>query len=79
VASGPDRQILLNHCPFRETAQDHPDIVCSIHLGLMQGLLAELDAPVGVKRLDPFVTPRLCVAHLTAARPGKAARPRRPD
>jgi predicted ArsR family transcriptional regulator len=79
VASGRERQILLHHCPFRETAQDHPDIVCSVHLGLMQGLLAEVDAPVGVKRLDPFVTPRLCVAHLAAARLGKMARPRRRD
>lgn len=58
------RQVLLHHCPFRETATAHQDVVCSVHLGLMQGVLAELDAPIGTERLDPFVAPDLCVAHL---------------
>jgi hypothetical protein len=30
----------------------------------MQGLLAEIDAPIEADRLDPFVEPSLCVAHL---------------
>lgn len=64
VMDGPERQVLLHHCPFREAAEEHRDIVCSIHLGLMQGLLAELDAPLEAQRLDPFVEPSLCVAHL---------------
>ncbi|HEY8471119.1 MAG TPA: helix-turn-helix domain-containing protein [Natronosporangium sp.] len=61
-----DRRILLHHCPFRETAQAHRDVVCAIHLGLMRGLLAELDAPIEADRLEPFVEPSLCVTHLTA-------------
>jgi predicted ArsR family transcriptional regulator len=40
-------------------------VVCSIHLGLMQGMLAELDAPIDTDRLDPFVEPDLCVARLS--------------
>ncbi len=40
-------------------------MVCSIHLGLIQGLLAELGAPVKAERLDPFVEPGLCIAHLS--------------
>jgi hypothetical protein len=32
----------------------------------MQGLLAELDAPVDAERLEPFVEPTLCIAHLSA-------------
>lgn len=72
VTVGRKRQILLHHCPFRETAQDHSDVVCSIHLGLMQGVLAGIDAPLDVQRLDPFVEPSLCVAHLTPrGQPGK--------
>lgn len=66
VTSGPDRRILLHHCPFRELAEKHPDLVCSVHLGLMRGVLTELDTPVGVERLDPFVTPQVCVTHLSA-------------
>lgn len=68
--AGPDRQIRLHHCPFRELAETHRDLVCSVHLGLMRGLLAELDTPVGVERLDPFVTAHLCVTHLTGPQDG---------
>jgi predicted ArsR family transcriptional regulator len=64
VARGRQRQVLLHHCPFREVAQEHREIVCSVHLGLMRGLLTELDAPVEAQQLDPFVEPDLCVAHL---------------
>jgi predicted ArsR family transcriptional regulator len=63
--TGGKRQILLHHCPFREVASKHEDVVCAIHLGLMQGMLAELDAPVDAGQLDPFVEPDLCVARLT--------------
>lgn len=66
VESGEQRQILLHHCPFRETAIEHREVVCSIHLGLMHGLLAELDTTIDADRLDPFVEPNLCIAHLVA-------------
>lgn len=66
VRAGRKRQILLHHCPFRETAEEHGDVVCSIHLGLMQGMLSELDAPLEAERLDAFVEPNLCVVHLAA-------------
>lgn len=73
------RQVLLHRCPFREVAQEHPDVVCSIHLGLMKGLLTELGAPVVVDRLDPFVEPSQCVASLSrsTAGAGSSKRPRR--
>lgn len=66
VTRGRKRQILLHHCPFRETAEEHRDVVCSVHLGLMRGLLSELAAPLDAERLDPFVEPSLCVTHLSA-------------
>ncbi|HZJ06739.1 MAG TPA: ArsR family transcriptional regulator, partial [Nocardioidaceae bacterium] len=58
----------LRHCPFREVAQKHTDIVCAIHLGLMQGALDELGAPMTTTSLDPFVTPHMCVARLETTR-----------
>ncbi len=64
VTAGRQRRVLLHHCPFREAAQAHPEVVCSVHLGLMQGLLAGIDAPIDAQRLDPFVEPNLCVASL---------------
>lgn len=55
----------LRHCPFLEVAEARTRIVCPIHLGIMQGVLDNQAAPIGVDRLDPFVEPDLCVAHLT--------------
>lgn len=68
VVKGTRRQILLHDCPFREVAQDYQDVVCSLHLGLMQGALAQMKAPVTAQRLQPFAEPGLCIAHL-AVRP----------
>lgn len=67
-SSGGDRpqQITLRNCPFLELAVHHTDVVCPIHLGLMQGALESWDSPLTVKRLDPFVEPDRCTAHLVA-------------
>ena len=34
--------IAFAHCPFRALAERHPDLVCSLHRGLVEGLVAEL-------------------------------------
>lgn len=62
---GGEQQIGLRHCPFLELAETRTEIVCPIHLGLMEGVLESQAAPVAVDRLDAFVEPDLCVAHLT--------------
>lgn len=67
---GDDMVVLQRHCPFLEVAQTHQGIVCSVHLGLMQGLLEGLEAPVVAERLVPFAGPNGCQAYL--------ARPTRP-
>lgn len=59
-------EVRLSHCPFHDVAQRHQDVVCAIHLGLMQGALDELRAPLAATSLEPFVTPHLCVARLEA-------------
>lgn len=66
-----DTVVQLHHCPFREVAERHTDVVCAIHLGLMQGALDELQASVEATSLEPFVTPNLCVARLRATKAGK--------
>lgn len=58
------RKILLHHCPFREVAQTNQKVVCAVHLGMLKGALAEMGAPLEVTRLEAFVEPTLCVAHL---------------
>jgi predicted ArsR family transcriptional regulator len=56
--------IYLHRCPFRALAESHSGVVCGAHLGLIQGALAELGAPVSATRLLPFVEPDLCIATL---------------
>jgi predicted ArsR family transcriptional regulator len=63
---GQQYRLGLRHCPFREVAQRHQDVICSLHLGLMRGTLARLRAPLSADKLSPFVEPSLCVAQLTA-------------
>lgn len=58
-------RVELRHCPFREVAERHRNVVCSLHLGLMQGALEVMRAPLEADRLDPFVEPSLCLAHLS--------------
>jgi predicted ArsR family transcriptional regulator len=62
----PPSVLRLRQCPFREVAEGHQDVVCALHLGLMQGALAQMRAPVTSGRLEPFIEPSLCLAHLEA-------------
>jgi predicted ArsR family transcriptional regulator len=63
-ATGAGGPIELHRCPFRQVAEQHSRVVCGVHLGLMQGALDEISAPLRATRLEPFVRPGLCLAHL---------------
>jgi len=58
-------QVRLRHCPFLELAEDHSDIVCSLHLGLIQGAFAGLRSPMTASELIPFGEPDACLVRLT--------------
>jgi predicted ArsR family transcriptional regulator len=67
-----DREILqirLHACPFRAVAATHPEVVCSIHLGLLRRILADVDGPPAAVSLRPFVQPHLCIAQISPAKP----------
>ncbi|RAG83372.1 ArsR family transcriptional regulator [Streptacidiphilus pinicola] len=57
--------IRLRHCPFLELAEEYGPLVCQSHLGLMQGALHQLRAPVTAAGLVPFAEPGACLAHLS--------------
>lgn len=57
-------QISLRSCPFLELIDQHAQVICPAHLGLMQGALSALESAVTVNLLEPFVEPDRCVAHL---------------
>jgi predicted ArsR family transcriptional regulator len=73
-------RLRLHQCPFREVAERHQSVVCALHLGLMQGVLEQLRAPVTADRLLPFAEPSVCIAHLSTGKgqPAEAGRPSRP-
>jgi len=56
--------IRLRRCPFGSLAIGRERAICGVHLGLMNGALDELGAPIEATRLDSFVSPDLCLAHL---------------
>lgn len=57
-------QIHLYKCPFLDLAREHTDVVCSVHLGLARGILAQCAGPLSAARLEPFVEPEHCILHL---------------
>jgi predicted ArsR family transcriptional regulator len=63
VQAGEDR-IEMRRCPFYALAERSPQVVCTLHHGIIDGALAESGSSQHVERLDPFVEPMLCVAHL---------------
>lgn len=66
VSTGRETTVLQRRCPFLEVAREHRDVVCSVQLGLIRGLLERLGAPVEVVRLVPFAGPWGCLVHLRA-------------
>ncbi|MFI7153446.1 helix-turn-helix transcriptional regulator [Nonomuraea sp. NPDC050022] len=64
---GDSTLIRLHACPFRAIAATHPEVVCSIHLGMLRRALADVDAPPTTVSLQPFVRPHLCLAQIAPA------------
>ena len=66
-AAGRAPTIRLRHCPFLELAEGYDQLVCRIHLGLMQGALHDLRAPLTATALEPFAEPGACLVRLERA------------
>lgn len=62
VAAAPVISLLA--CPFRADAREAPDVICSVHLGLVRGVARELGHDPDQVGLRPFVEPELCHLHL---------------
>lgn len=60
----------LHRCPFAAIVGDRREVVCGAHLGLMRGALEGIGAPLQATRLEPFVRPDLCLAHLAGPADG---------
>src|SRR5262249_55263336 len=67
AGDGLPAQVRLRHCPFLELAEHHRDIICPLHLGLIQGAFAGLASPVTATELTPFAESDACIVHLAPA------------
>lgn len=59
-------RIVLRQCPLLEAATAHPQIVCSVHQGLVDGIL-RTKGERGHSTLRPFTAPGECTLHLPVA------------
>lgn len=61
----PAWQVHLHACPFLDLARERTDVVCSVHLGVIRGVLEKEGGPVRAEGLVPFTGPRRCRVDLS--------------
>ena len=71
VPDAEGNEVRMRRCPFHDLAEQHPEVVCAVHRGLISGALEELGSELRVDALEVFVEPDLCIARL-GPRPSQA-------
>jgi predicted ArsR family transcriptional regulator len=67
---GPERvEIGLRACPFRELMNDHRDLVCAVHRGLLEGILGGARPPLTLTSFEPLAE-RSSVCRISAEATG---------
>jgi predicted ArsR family transcriptional regulator len=56
--------VAFTHCPFRELAEQRPDLVCSLHRGMIEGLVGQLGGG-RVERFGSLVDRTPCQVELS--------------
>jgi predicted ArsR family transcriptional regulator len=59
--------IEMHRCPFHDLAETRPDVVCSVHRGLVSGALDGLGSDLRVTRLEILPRPGVCAIRLGGA------------
>jgi predicted ArsR family transcriptional regulator len=52
--------ISLRDCPFRDLMEEHRELVCAIHEGLLEGMLAGSRPRLRLAELQPFADGQVC-------------------
>lgn len=63
----PDRRakvVRLRQCPMLDVARRHPDVVCQVHLGLVEGALDTAGGDSGPVALEAFAERGACILRL---------------
>jgi predicted ArsR family transcriptional regulator len=53
-------EIALRDCPFRDLVEDHRDLACSVHRGLVEGMLGSLQPPLALMEFRPLAERGVC-------------------
>jgi predicted ArsR family transcriptional regulator len=53
VAAGGGFTCRLKNCPYRDSVRENADVVCALHRGITDGLLAELIPDAKLERFEP--------------------------
>lgn len=60
---------MLRQCPLIEAANANPDIVCAVHLGMVQGVLEHQGHPHSEVSLTPMTAPGTCTLRMHISEP----------
>jgi predicted ArsR family transcriptional regulator len=58
--SGPQVEVTLRNCPFRALVDDHRELVCTLHRGLIEGILSGLKPGLVLREFRPFAERGVC-------------------
>ncbi len=53
-------EVSLRDCPFRDLVDDHRELACAIHRGLVEGMLGGLKPPMRLAEFSPFAERTIC-------------------
>lgn len=67
-ANGGAVEVTLRDCPFRELLDEHRELVCSIHRGLVEGMLGALEPPMTLAGFEPLTERATCRLEVSALR-----------
>jgi predicted ArsR family transcriptional regulator len=58
---GPDPvEISMRDCPFRDLLEEHRDLVCAVHRGLLEGILGASRPPLSLTSFQPLAERATC-------------------
>jgi predicted ArsR family transcriptional regulator len=58
--TGRSVDVTLRDCPFRDLADDYRELVCSLHQGLVEGMLGGLKPKMTLRDFKPFAERGIC-------------------
>ncbi|HEY1330247.1 MAG TPA: helix-turn-helix domain-containing protein [Actinomycetota bacterium] len=55
-----DVDVSLRACPFRDLAEEYRELTCTLHRGLIEGIVAGLQPPLAIREFEPFAERGIC-------------------